>query len=193
MKKWRLLGIVGFLIVSLFMINLISAGIYFSNPDSYYNLGDIIETGVEVDPILEGFFKIDLVCDGGTVNVFNGLPDEEGKVNIKFPLTFSYIEENSGSCYFYGDYFGLNGKSRDFEISKALDVILDIDSLFIKPGEEFVVSGRANRLNGQGINGEVEITQSGCTYKICHAQGAGKFGYINGMNLPDIISTTVML
>ncbi len=141
----------------MFIVSSVSAGIYFSNPSSYYNLGDIIGIEVEVDPILEGFLKVDLVCDGGTVNVFNGIPDLSGKVNITFPLTFSYIEENSGNCYFYGDYSGLNGKSRDFEISKALEVRLDNDNLFTKPGEEFIISGVASRLNGVGINGDVEI------------------------------------
>ena len=152
-KRSILLG----LVISLFLISFVSAGVYFTNPDSYYNLGDIIQTEVEVEPILEGFLKIDLVCDGGTINVFNGIPNEQGKVNISFPLTFSYIKENSGNCYFYAEYSGLTGKSRDFEISDALDVSLDIESVFVNPGEEFIVSGRANRLNGQGINGDVEI------------------------------------
>jgi len=153
-KRSLLLG----LVISLFLISYVSAGIYFSNPDSYYNLGDVIEVEVEVDPILEGFLKIDLVCDGGTINVFNGVPDEAGKVNITFPLAFSYIKETSGNCYFFAEYLGLTGKSRDFEISKALEIRLDNENLFIAPGEEFIISGGANRLNGIGINGEVEIT-----------------------------------
>jgi hypothetical protein len=146
------------LVISLFLISYVSAGIYFSNPELYYNLGDVIEVGVEVDPILEGFLKIDLVCDGGTINVFNGMPNEAGKVNITFPLTFSYIKENSGACYFFAEYLELTGKSRDFEISKALEIRLDNDNLFVNPGEEFILSGMATRLSGVGINGEVEIT-----------------------------------
>jgi len=155
MKKRRLgLG----LFIILLSITSISAGIYFSQPKSYYNLGDVIEVGAEVDPILEGFLRIDLICEGGTVNVFNGLPNENGKVYIKFPLTFSYIKENSGNCYFYAEYFGLTGRSVDFEISKALEINLDLDNIVAKPGEEVVVSGTARRLNGVGIDGDVEIT-----------------------------------
>ena len=153
MKK----SLVLILVVALFLIASVNAGIYFSQPESYYNVGDVIDTTVEVSPILEGFLRVDLICGSGTVNVFNGLPDESGKANITFPLTFSYIKENSGKCYFLGEYFGLNGKGAEFEISNSLDVRLNIDNLVAKPGEEIVVSGSAKRLNGMGINGDVEI------------------------------------
>ncbi len=145
------------LVLGILLITNVSAGIYFSQPEAYYNVGDTIETNVEVSPILEGFLKVDLICGSGIVNVFNGLPNEEGKANIKFPLTFSYIKENSGKCYFYGEYFELNVKSMEFEISNSLKIILNIDNLVSKPGEEIVVSGTAKRLNGIGINGNVEI------------------------------------
>jgi len=152
-KRSILLG----LVISVLLITNISAGIYFSQSESYYNLGDSISVEVSVAPILEGFLKVDLVCDGGIVNVFNGVPNEEGIINIQFPLTFSYIDENSGDCYFLGEYFGLSQQSSVFEISKALDVRLDIDNLVAKPNEEIVISGTAKRLNGVGINGEVEL------------------------------------
>lgn len=153
MKK----SLVFILVVALFLIASVNAGIYFSQPESYYNVGDIIETNVEVSPILEGFLKVNLICSSGAVDIFNGLPNEEGKANIKFPLTFPYIKQNSGECYFYGEYFGLNGKSMKFEISNSLNVVLNIDNLVSKPGEEIVVLGTAKRLNGIGINGDVEI------------------------------------
>ncbi|MDP3027410.1 MAG: hypothetical protein Q8N63_06890 [Nanoarchaeota archaeon] len=153
MKKSLVFGVALILLI----IASVNAGIYFSQPESYYNIGDIIETNVDISPVLEGFLKIDLVCDGENINVFNGLPNAEGKANIKFPLTYSYIQENSGQCYFYGEYSESNGQSRDFEISDSLNVVLNIDNLVSKPGEEIIVSGTAKRLNGIGINGDVEI------------------------------------
>lgn len=153
-KRSILLG----LVISILLITNVSAGIYFSQPETYYNLGDVVEIDVSIEPVSEGFLKVDLVCDGGTVNVFNGVLNEEGSVNIKFPLTFAYIKENSGDCYFLAEYSESSQQSRGFEISKALDVRLDVDNLVSKPGEEIVVSGSAKRLNGLGINGGVEIT-----------------------------------
>ncbi|MDD5192503.1 MAG: hypothetical protein PHX96_05160, partial [Candidatus Nanoarchaeia archaeon] len=153
MKKSLVFGVV----LALLMISIVNAGIYFSQPAPYYNVGDVIENNIDISPVLEGFLKVDMVCDSGTINVFNGLPAEDGKVTIKFPLTYSYIKENSGKCHFYGEYFGLAGESREFEISTALNVNLDIGNFVAKPGEEIVVSGNAKRLNGIGINGDVEI------------------------------------
>ncbi len=146
------------LVIALFLIVNVSAGIYFSQPEAYYNLGDVIQINVSVDPILEGFLMVDLVCEGGSINVFNGMPDEQGEVGIKFPLTFSYIKENSGDCYFFAQYFGLSQRSSRFEISQALDVELDIYDLVSKPGGEITIAGSARRLNEIGINGDVEIT-----------------------------------
>jgi len=153
MKKSLILG----LVVALFLITNISAGISFTQPQQSYNLGDVIETEVSVNPILEGFLKIDLVCDS-SINVFNGLPDDAGKVKIKFPLTASYIKDLDGSCYFLAGYPEVSEKSDSFEISKVLDVILDIDKFVSNPSDEIIVSGSVKRLNGNGSNGEVEIT-----------------------------------
>jgi hypothetical protein len=157
MKKGNVVLSVIISIVIILAIANVSARTYFSQPEAYYNLGDLIEVQANVDPLLEGFLKVDLICDGKEVNVFNGIPDGEGNVNIKFPLTFSYIQENSGNCYFRGDYFGSTDKSNNFEISKALKVNLDVETIVVKPSEIVTISGTAKRLNGIGINGEVEI------------------------------------
>ena len=112
MKK-RITGI--FLVMLFLLIVNVSAGIYFTQPEPYYNLGDVLEISVEVEPLLEGFLKVDLVCDGGIINIFNGIPGDSGVVNIKFPLTFSYIQENSGKCYFLGEYSQESQQSNSFE------------------------------------------------------------------------------
>jgi hypothetical protein len=119
MKKSLVFSIV----LALLMIASVNAGIYFTQPQQYYNLGDIIETQVSVNPILEGFLKVDLVCDT-SINVFNGLPDDAGNIKIKFPLTESYIQDAMGSCYFLAEYSGLSEKSDSFEISKLLNINL---------------------------------------------------------------------
>ncbi|MEK6935314.1 MAG: hypothetical protein AABW67_00845 [Nanoarchaeota archaeon] len=153
MKKSLILG----LVVALFLITNISATISFTQIEQYYNLGDIIETEVSVNPILEGFLKVDLVCDT-SINVFNGLPDDAGKIKIKFPLTSSYIKDLEGSCYFLVEYPEISQKSDSFEISRLLDIKLDVEKFVSNPSDEIIVSGNVKRLNGNGSNGEVEIT-----------------------------------
>ncbi len=154
-KRIILLG----LVTTMFLIMNVSAGVYFSQPESTYNLGDMIEIEANVDPIVEGrLLEIELVCAGDSVLQFNRFP-EEGNVNIKLPLSFYTINEVSGKCYFqanYGDESGI--KSNEFEISKRLEVSISSESFFTKPGEEITISGSASRLNEVGINGEVEIS-----------------------------------
>jgi hypothetical protein len=149
------LGLFG-LVFALYLIANVSAGIYFSQPEQTYNLGDEISNTIKIEPMGVGFLEIDLVCDGASVNIFNGIPIE-GEAEVRFPLTTNYIQNISGNCYFLGNYDGVDKRSREFKISKKLIIRLDIDSLFAQPGEEIIISGNAERLNGEGVNGEVEI------------------------------------
>lgn len=153
MKK----SLVLILVIALFLIANVSAGIYFSQPEQAYNLGDIIINDITVDSNTDGFLKVDLVCEDNAVNIFNGIPSE-GKVHIKFPLTTAYIQDISGECYFLGKYGQAVQQSRSFQISKILNIWLDIDSLFAKPGEEVIISGSVERLNRMGANGGIEIS-----------------------------------
>jgi len=155
MKK-RIEVLVILLSVMFLVIN-VSAGVYFSQPETVYNLGDIIDVSADVSPLGEGPLKVEMFCDGNSLIVFyNSNPAES--VSIQLPLTSLHIQDLTGECYFLANYGGSDFKSAEFRISKKLDVRLAIDSIFVKPGEEIVISGTAKRLNGVGINGEVEMT-----------------------------------
>jgi len=144
------------LMLGILLITNVSAGIYFSQPEQTYNMGDIIVNDINIEPVEEGFLKVDLVCEGDALNVFNGVP-VDGGAHIEFPLTTVYIQNISGVCSFLGYYDGQEKESREFKISRKLNVRLDIDSLFAKPSEQIIVSGTAERLNGEGVDGEVEV------------------------------------
>ena len=101
----------------------VSAGVYFSNVDTIYNLGDTINVQVNVNPVLsEYLLKVDLMCDDKTILPFNLMPNAEGKAEIIIPLNYNTIKEVSSNCYFSGDYGGEIIKSRKFEISKKFRV-----------------------------------------------------------------------
>ncbi|MGV8152263.1 MAG: hypothetical protein ACP5OG_04210 [Candidatus Nanoarchaeia archaeon] len=151
MKKSLALGIV----IALLIINMASAGIYFSQPESTYNLGDKVSVDVEVSPLEEGFLKVDLTCSGDSLTVYNGIPGE--KISIQIPLTYNYIEDMDGKCYFEGEYQDSSQKSNEFEISKKLNVNLEMSDIVVKPGESAVYKGTAKRLNGVGSEGEVKV------------------------------------
>ena len=143
----------------MFLTSFISASIFFSDLDSKYNLGDVVVLDVSVDPIEPGYLvNVQLICGDDLVIPFNRFPDDAGHVKIELPLNFNTINNANGNCYFSGQY-GVNSvrKSVNFEISKLLIVRLGNDALFVNPGEQIVVSGSAERLNGNFVNGEVEI------------------------------------
>jgi hypothetical protein len=135
----------------------VQAGVYFSQPEQTYNLGDIIEITADINPIEEGPLTLNLVCDEKKEIVgYESIP--ESKINFKLPLTTMHIKNLTGDCYFEALYGSDVYKSREFKISKKLNVAINVDSLFADPGERITISGRAEKLNGQGINGEVKIS-----------------------------------
>ena len=146
-------------LVVLLVVSQVSAGIYFGDLDSVYNLGDLIDLPIEVDPILDGYLlRVDLECNGDTVLTFNEYPDATGSASVVLPLNINTIDTASGSCQFIAQYDDEERESNEFEISRRLEVSISSDSYFVKPGESIIVSGSAHRLNGIGIDGEVMVT-----------------------------------
>ena len=155
MKKRSIIPISFFCII--FLISFVSAGIYFSDLNSKYNLGDMIDFNVKVDPVKEGWLlNTKLYCNSNFVIEFNNLPDS-GKINIKLPLNFNTINRANGNCYFTSFYGEESRNSIDFEISKLLIVKLSNDAFFAKPNEQIIVSGAVEKINGNPVNGEIEI------------------------------------
>ena len=124
MKK-RSIILVSYLFSIIFLISFISAGIYFSDLNSKYNLGDMIDLNVRIDPLEEGLLlNAILFCNDAPVIEFNNFPNEEGNVNIKLPLNFNTINQANGNCYFSGTYnsesqYVLN--SNETEVSGIFD------------------------------------------------------------------------
>jgi len=156
MKK-ECVGFEVFLIL-LFSFVSVSASVYFSQPESIYNIGDKIVMDLDINPLEEGFLKVDLMCPPNSMNIYKGVPSSDGKISINVPLNYLYIEDMNGDCYFLAEYNEEIYESREFKISDSLEVRLDLDNLVIKPGENFTVQGTAKRLNGVGIDGDVKIT-----------------------------------
>ncbi len=155
MKK-GVICLAGILVLVILAVN-VSAGVYFSQPAQTYNLGDIINTNIEISPLESGPIKVTLICEGvSNIVSYESLPKES--FSFQLPLTNLHIQNLTGNCFFKADYSGKEYKSREFQISKKLDIKLDINSLFANPGERITISGTAYRLSGNGINGEVEIT-----------------------------------
>jgi hypothetical protein len=155
MKKGLILAL-GLIFALVFIINAtnVSAGIYFSQLESVYNIGDTVDMNVSINPLQDGPLKLKLVCSGNSIDIFNGPPIE----NIVLPLNSKWIGNLKGDCYFLAEYAGDSKKTNPtFQISDKLDVKFSIDSFFAKPDEVILLKGNVKKLNGKTSNGEVEI------------------------------------
>lgn len=150
--KRELLLILG-LALGIFLIANVSSSIYFSQLDSVYNIGDMIEMSVNVSPEDSGPLQIVLMCDNNSLDVYKGAPTEL----LQLPLTSLWMNGMTGDCHFTGYYGGEIKESTGFKISKKLNLNLYTSSFYAKPGESITISGNVQRLNGENINGDVEI------------------------------------
>ncbi len=146
------------LVLSIFLIVNVSAGVYFSQqPEADYNLGDIMDITLDISPLEDGQpIKIELVCEDSYLVSYDSSPTST--FDFKLPLNFINMPDlEGGSCNFLVGYSGQSYTSRSFQISKKLNLELNTDSFVVKPGEEIIILGRVERLSGEGIDGEVEI------------------------------------
>ena len=139
----------------LMFVSFVSASAYLSQPQPTYNLGDSVELNLTVDPVESGPLKIKLTCSGQSVDIFSGPVID----SIEIPLNSMWIGNLSGNCYFTTYYAGEERNTNpDFLISNRLNVYLSISSFFANPGDEVIINGNAKKLNGNNVNGEVEIS-----------------------------------
>jgi len=151
--KKRLVLLLGIFLFTYIMPS-VSAGVYFSQLQQSYNIGDTVDLNLTVSSAQEGPLKIKLFCDGNSKDIFNGPPI----TNIRIPLNSLWIGDLKGNCYFTGEYTGETKSSSQFKISKDLNIGLAVDSFFAKPGETITISGTVRRINSVNSNGEIEIT-----------------------------------
>jgi hypothetical protein len=149
----------GLIFACVYGISSVNASIYFSNIQPAYSLGDVVNIEVGVSPVQsEYLLSTELICGGISVVNFNSMPDANGKAVIRIPLTYNTLGSSLGGCFFRSSYANEYQNSRSFEITKKLDIILDVSSFFIKPGDEITISGLATRVDGSAVDGVVEVT-----------------------------------
>lgn len=147
-----------FLLV-LFVISAASAEIMISQPKAVYNLGDEFEIKLEVDDFQEGYFNVDLVCTGlaeGRQNLYHGILSEK-TILISRKLTPVYISGLNGNCYIEAFYGVDQQTSQNFEISKVINVNLDLTELNCKAGSSINVKGKAVKENNGLVAGFIDI------------------------------------
>lgn len=141
-------------ILLIFSMPLASAGIMISQPKPDYNLGDSLEIQLEVDELKEGYFDVDMICadilngSRSQASLYHGILDKK-IIQITRALIPLYINNLAGRCYIEARYAADIQTSQNFEISKTLDVSLELNEFNYKAGQAVRIKGRAIQKNGR--------------------------------------------
>jgi|TARA_Y100000310_G_scaffold54553_1_gene49986 hypothetical protein len=154
------------IIFGLFLILLtsfISADILITqDPESFYNLGDVIDMSIKVTSLSEinNFLTMSLICNGIETEVHKEYillsAGEEKESEIKIPLISSFAGQTSGTCTIkstIGEEFILTD---EFKISNSLTVELIDQTTEVSPGGEIIIEGSAKRATGDNAEGFIE-------------------------------------
>lgn len=162
---------------------LISAEILLGQSEYLYNVGDefIINITLISTIATDGFMTSKLICPNGDVEIFRNfyslMANEQKIVDLSILFGKSLLEDLVGNCYVDMSYGGDNVKSRDFMITKDIDISLNIVGASFDPGKEITVKGSAKKKNGQLVEGFVEAKIDGLNQSIFGSSKGGNFNF----------------
>lgn len=149
---------------AIFLISFISADIIIlQNPANVYNLGDMISIPVKITSLTDtgNPFTIKLICNGEEIEVHKEYimlsPGAETERNPPIPLIKNFIGDLSGNCaikYVFGDEIK---KTNEFVISNRININITSSQKDFSPEEQIVIEGVAKKINGDEVNGFVEM------------------------------------
>jgi hypothetical protein len=132
------------LLLILLGLQIISAEIMITQPNSLYNIGDEFQAEFEVDEFQAGYFDADLFCRGSSVNLFHGVLNAK-VLQITRELLPLYISNLSGNCILEARY-GIDVRtSQEFKISDRLIVNLELRELNYVAGDNVIIKGKVHK------------------------------------------------
>ena len=181
------------LILALFLTSLVSADILITkNPESSYNLGDVIDVPVKVTTLgqINNFLRINLICNGAETEVYKEYillnPGEEKESNIKFPLITNFTKISSGACSIkaiLGEDFVLTD---EFKISNTVTITIQEFDSEVAPGKSLFILADAKKSKGDNVEGFVEASITKDETEILTTSDTVNLGFVElNITLPD--------
>lgn len=168
---------IGALVFVILFMNLVSAELIVTQPNSVYNFGDSLnlKATVRVSETTNGFLQLNLVCNSIDSNFYR-VPlalDKEKSVEVSLLLTPEIT--SGGSCIIRTSYASQTSESQVFEISDRLSVFVASNDIIAESGKSFIVSGSALRANSGKANGGVEVSVENGSVKSAGMLDNGRF------------------
>jgi hypothetical protein len=151
------------------LLSMVSAEMALSQLNPSYNIGDEFETSIKISKaqVTSGFLLVDFICEG-SLNSSNQLQiykapltlsaSEQHTLTISTKLNPSIIEDKKGLCYITAKYDGESVNSAKFTLSNSIIISPVLRGTFFNPEQEVIVSGIAEKQNGQLLDGYLELT-----------------------------------
>jgi len=158
MRTLILLGIFVILLTSFASADILIT----QEPESFYNLGDIIGISVKVTSLseLNNFLTMNLICNGIETEVHKEYvllsAGEEKTSEIKVPLISSFAGQTSGTCTIKSSIGEDILLTNEFKISNSLTVELLDQTIEVSPGGEIIIEGNAKRATGDSAEGFIQ-------------------------------------
>ena len=170
------------LIGVIFFAHFASAEILLDQISNVYNIQDelIINAVLKPSSPVNDFFDVKMVC-GESLELYRGSfnleSGEEREVAINVVLSKSVIGSIIGLCHIEAEYGPDIITSQEFTISREINVDLDFNVKKFNPGEKISMSGKALKLNGEPVQGFIEVLIDDIELSISKSVSEGKFSF----------------
>ncbi len=141
------------------------AAIVMKEPSSIYNLGDGLETSLNILELekIQGLIKVSLECNSSFL--FYVMPITiEANIEKKIEVPqIHFSREMLGNCHVFAQIENFNGsaldsaRTKDFFVSNIINIALEINKKTFLPGEKVEINAKAIKENGKGAEGIASI------------------------------------
>ena len=169
------------LVVSLLMLQLVSAEVMISQPKAVYNINDMLDISATVKATqdLDSFVELSLVCGNFSKTFYLSpislLSGQQESISKKLLLSNSFLQGAKGICAIMAKFDSASYYGQSFKISDNIIVSVTADKTLANPGENIVLKGTAAKDNGQNAEGFVEATVQDTGISLKDSVSQGKF------------------
>lgn len=160
MKK----GVLLCLILACLVIPVASADVFISQPNSLYNVGDKFNITITIssNSNINDFLSVKILCNSTETEIYKGyqnvVANENKIVPVEISLDKSILNNGIGKCFVKANFYNGDYSSQGFEITRKINLDLEISGISFDPGNTFIISGKAVKENEQNTNGIVDIS-----------------------------------
>lgn len=174
----------------LFLTSFASAEILLSQTESVYNVGDDFKIDITLtsQTFSSDFFSASLICpESESIELYKSpftiKAGDQKEFSIETSLGNFLVSGRTGKCHIETNYANFQATSQEFEITSQIDVTLNIQGTAFNPKENVLIYGEAKKLNGDNLNGYVEITIPNTGTVLSAPVKEGKFS--TNFTIPD--------